>query len=220
MGLALAPLSSLFGLCYNEANSNAGEEALNMSDKLSAEEARILVNLAREAIVCAVRGEQAPAADLSRLPQRLREKGASFVTLLDPAGELRGCIGTVEAFAPLAHDVQSNAVGSALRDPRFLPVRPVELDGLQIELSILTPPQRLNYGGPQDLLSKIRPGIDGIIIEKGWHRATLLPSVWTRIPDPMRFLATLCLKAGLPEDEWRQPGMTVYVYEAQKIQAE
>jgi AmmeMemoRadiSam system protein A len=118
----------------------------------------------------------------------------------------------------LAHDVQRNAVGSAMRDPRFPPVGPDELDGLHIELSILTPPQRLDFDGPDDLLAKIRPQIDGIIIEKGWQRATLLPSVWEKIPDPGQFMSTLCLKAGLWEDEWQQPGMVVYVYQAEKIQ--
>lgn len=188
-----------------------------MSEKLSRQEQMALLDLAREAITHAVRGEKAPAADLSTLPQRLCERGASFVTLLGSQGELRGCIGTVEAHAPLAHDVQRNAVSSALRDPRFPPVGPEELDGLQIELSILTPPQRLDFDGPVDLLVKIRPGIDGLIIEKDWYRATLLPSVWDKIPDPLQFLATICLKAGLPEDAWRHPGLTVHVYQAEKV---
>jgi AmmeMemoRadiSam system protein A len=190
-----------------------------MSEKLSSEEKRILLDLAHKAIVSAVHGERAPVADLSELPPLLREAGASFVTLLDSRGELRGCIGTVEAHDPLAHDVQFNAAGSALRDPRFRPVRPDELEGLQIELSILTPPEQLDYDGPTDLLTKIRPGVDGVIIEKDWHRATLLPSVWAKIPDPNQFLAMLCLKAGLPEDEWRRGSLTVHVYQAQKISA-
>lgn len=188
-----------------------------MGERLSSKEKALLLDLAREAIACAARGDEAPAADLSALPERLRDKGASFVTLLDPGGELRGCIGTVEAHAPLAHDVQQNAVSSALRDPRFPPVKPEELDGLQIELSFLTPPRRLDFNGPDDLLSKIRPGVDGIIIEKDWHRATLLPSVWEKIPDPVQFLTTLCYKAGLPEDAWRRPGLTVLVYHAEKV---
>jgi AmmeMemoRadiSam system protein A len=189
-----------------------------VEETLSREEQKILLTLAREAIVHAVRGDRAAAADLSTLPQRLRELGASFVTLLGPGGELRGCIGTVEAYAPLAHDVQRNAVSSALRDPRFPPVGPDELGDLQVELSILTPPQRLKFDGPDDLLARIRPGVDGIIIEKDWRRATLLPSVWDKIPDPIRFMETLCFKAGLPGDEWRRPGMTVYVYQAEKVE--
>ncbi len=94
------------------------------------------------------------------------------------------------------------------------------LPGLQIELSILTKPQPLAYDGPEDLLAKLRPGIDGIIVEKDFRRATLLPSVWAKIPDPVRFLSTLCLKAGLPEDEWRGGKVTVHVYQAEKVVAE
>jgi AmmeMemoRadiSam system protein A len=188
-----------------------------MNETLSAEEQGILLNLARAAIAHAVRGDNAPEADLTQLPPRLRQTGASFVTLLLPGGKLRGCIGTVETHAPLAHDVQRNAVGSATRDPRFLPVVPEELENLQIELSILTTPRRLEFEGPDELLAKIRPGVDGVIIQKDWRRATLLPSVWAKIPDPVKFVEMLCLKAGLPEDEWKRPGMMVYVYQAEKI---
>jgi AmmeMemoRadiSam system protein A len=191
-----------------------------MSESLSAGERVILLKLARDAIAGAVRGEPAPAAELPELPQRLRETGASFVTLLAADEELRGCIGTVEAYAPLAHDVQRNAVGSALRDPRFPPVRADEVDGLQIELSVLTLPRKLDFDGPDDLLVKIQPRVDGLIIEKDWHRATLLPSVWAKIPDPVRFLNLLCMKAGFAEDEWRRPGLTVHVYQAEKIKEE
>jgi len=191
-----------------------------VSDKLNDQEKRVLFDLAREAIAQAVRGDKVAPVDLSALPERLRRQGACFVTLRSPDGELRGCIGTVEAHAPLAHDVQRNAVGSALRDPRFPPVAPPELEGLQIELSILTPPKPLDFDGPDELLAKIRPGVDGIIIQKGWQRATLLPSVWEKIPDPLRFLATLCLKAGLPADEWHRPGMDVCVYQATKVAEE
>jgi AmmeMemoRadiSam system protein A len=188
-----------------------------MAETLSREEKEALLRLARGALRCAASGEEVVPADLSALPPRLRGEGASFVTLLGPDDALRGCIGTVEAHRPLAHDVQRNTVGSALRDPRFPPVGPAEVDGLQIELSILTAPQLLDFDGAADLLAKIRPGVDGIIIDKGWHRATLLPSVWEKISDPVQFLDILCLKAGLPEDEWRRPGMTVRVYQALKV---
>jgi AmmeMemoRadiSam system protein A len=188
-----------------------------VGEQLSGREKSALLSLARQAIECAVRGDQAPPADLSDLPGRLGKNGSSFVTLLGPGGELRGCIGTVEAYRPLAHDVQRNAASSALNDPRFLPVGPEELDRLKIELSILTPPGQLCFDSPDDLLTKIRPGVDGLIVEKGWQRATLLPSVWARLPDAVQFLSTLCAKAGLPEDAWRRPGLVVYVYQAEKV---
>jgi AmmeMemoRadiSam system protein A len=136
---------------------------------------------------------------------------------LGPDQALRGCIGTVEAHMPLAHDVQRNAVSSALHDPRFPPVSAGELDRLRIELSILTRPQPLTFDGPDELLARIRPGVDGVLIEKDWHRATLLPSVWEKITNPVQFLTTLCYKASLPEDAWRRPGLAVSVYQAEKI---
>jgi len=188
-----------------------------MEETLNQKERSILFELAREAITRAVRGEPEPEVNESTLPQRLRQQGASFVTLRGPGDKLRGCIGSIEAHTSLAQDVQRNAVGSAMRDPRFPPVTPRELESLQIELSILTPPQALDFSGPNDLLAKLRPGVDGVLIEKGWHRATLLPSVWETIPDPVEFLGILCRKAGLSEREWRLPGMTVYVYQAEKV---
>ncbi len=188
-----------------------------MEDTLNQKEQGILFELAREAITRAVHGEPGPEVDTSALTERLRQQGASFVTLRGTDGKLRGCIGSIEAHIPLAQDVQRNAVGSAMRDPRFPPVSPCELEGLQIELSILTPSQALDFSSPDDLLSKIRPGVDGVTIEKSWRRATLLPSVWKNIPDPTEFMNILCRKAGLPDKEWHRPGMTVYVYQAEKV---
>jgi AmmeMemoRadiSam system protein A len=189
-----------------------------MKESINPHEKQLLLELAREAITWASRGEPVAKVNLSRLPARLQQPGACFVTLLGPGNQLRGCIGTVKAHSALAHDVQHNAEGSALRDPRFSPVTPDELSGLKIELSILTHPQPLDFNGPEDLLNKLRPGIDGVIIQKDWQRATLLPSVWTKIPDPVQFLSILCRKAGLPKDAWRQPGLEVAVYQAIKMQ--
>ncbi len=183
---------------------------------INEQEKRLLLHLARETIDRAVHGDPPPTINLEDLSEPLRQPGASFVTLrID--GELRGCIGTIEARDPLALDVQNNALGSAFRDPRFPPLTTQEFENVEIELSILTPPQTLDYDGPDDLLDKIRPGVDGLIIEKGWHRATLLPSVWEKIPDPLEFLSILCRKAGLSPDAWRQPDLIVRIYQAEKI---
>lgn len=187
-----------------------------MKHHLTDQDKQTLLRLARETIDQAVRGGPPPSVDLAGLPERLGQLGASFVTLRI-AGELRGCIGTIEAHQPLALDVQNNALSSAFRDPRFPPLTREEFNAIDIELSILTPPQPLEFDGPDELLEKIRPGIDGLIIEKGWHRATLLPSVWEKIPDPVEFLTILCRKAGLQPNEWRSPGLTVHVYQAEKV---
>jgi AmmeMemoRadiSam system protein A len=186
---------------------------------LTAQERQILLELARQTIARVARGEAPPPVALSRLPEALVRPGASFVTLTVD-DELRGCIGTLEAHRPLAQDVQENAIGAAFRDPRFPPVSADEVDDLHIEVSVLTTPQPLAYSDGNDLLSKLRPLIDGVVIEQGWHRATFLPQVWEKLPDPREFMAHLCLKAGLPPDAYRRGGLEVLTYQVEKFEEE
>jgi AmmeMemoRadiSam system protein A len=131
----------------------------------------------------------------------LQAKQASFVTL-KKAGELRGCIGHLEAIQPLVSDVADNAFSSAFRDPRFPPLTAVERDHLQIHISVLTPAKPLSFESEEDLIKKIRPGIDGLILIEGLRRGTFLPSVWGVVPDPADFLRQLKIKASLPPDYW------------------
>lgn len=130
-----------------------------------------------------------------------RDNGAAFVTL-KKAGQLRGCIGSLSAHRPLAEDVSENAYAAAFRDPRFPPLRSEELDGLEISISVLTPPQRLSFASEQELLAQLRPGVDGLILTEGGRRGTFLPSVWESYPEPAVFLRHLKMKAGLPPDYW------------------
>ncbi|GAB4166448.1 MAG: hypothetical protein OHK0026_17040 [Rhodocyclaceae bacterium] len=140
--------------------------------------------------------EPAPA----ELP-RLREPGASFVTLTED-GELRGCIGSLEAVRPLIEDVRSNAVAAAFRDPRFPPLRREEFDRVRVEVSVLAPAEPMSFRDEADALSQLRPGQDGVILACGHARATFLPQVWESLPGPRDFLAHLKRKAGLPADFW------------------
>jgi AmmeMemoRadiSam system protein A len=139
--------------------------------------------------------------ELSGLPGVLVRPAATFVTL-HVGGDLRGCIGRLEAFRPLAEDVAENAYAAAFRDPRFPPVREWELVRLSLEISLLTPPEPMVFAGEEDLLAQIRPGIDGLILEDQGHRGTFLPTVWESLPEPDAFLAALRRKAGLPADHW------------------
>jgi len=139
--------------------------------------------------------------DLSNLPPPLRERRATFVTL-KKGGELRGCIGCLEAVKPLAADVADNAFSAAFRDPRFPPVTADEIDGLDIHISLLTPPEPMNFVSERDLIGQLRAGIDGLILQDGLLRGTFLPSVWEALPRPGEFFRQLKLKAGLPEDYW------------------
>ena len=182
--------------------------------RLSEEEKRILLRLAREAIEAAVNRRPLPSLDWGALPPRLREPGATFVTLTR-RGQLRGCIGALEAYQPLAEDVREHAIAAALEDYRFPPVRPEEVPELKIEISYLTPLQPLEYTSPEDLLRKLRPGVDGVVIRDGFRRATFLPQVWEKLPEPARFLDNLCLKMGAPRNLWRTKPLEVFTYQVE-----
>jgi AmmeMemoRadiSam system protein A len=188
-----------------------------MQEKLTLKEQKILLRLARESVERAVKGEELPSLDLSALPPRLREEGSSFVTLT-LHGKLRGCIGSLESYESLAEDVREHASGAALKDPRFSPVSEDELRGLEIEISRLTRPIPLEYRDANDLLFKLRPHIDGVILRADpHHRATFLPQVWEKIPDPAEFLDNLCYKMGLEPDLWRRAHFEVLTYQVEEF---
>lgn len=159
----------------------------------------ILIDIARGAI-----GE-AFGADHLQPPQEswLNQPGATFVTLME-GGELRGCIGTLQAHRPLAEDVHENALAAAFRDPRFQPLAREEFPKIEIEVSLLSTTQPLTFTDEADALAQLRPGIDGVVFEYGRHRSTFLPQVWESFSQPREFLAMLKRKAGLPEDFWEE----------------
>lgn len=167
-----------------------------------AEQGRLLVALARNAIareLGVATPEFTPRGETH--PGWLDEPGAVFVTLTQ-GGELRGCIGSLEAHRPLRNDLCANALAAAFSDPRFPPLTVEELNGTQVEVSVLSQPEPLDFRDEADLLARLRPGIDGVILEHGWHRATFLPQVWDQLPEPRQFLAHLKRKAGLAPDFW------------------
>jgi AmmeMemoRadiSam system protein A len=141
--------------------------------------------------------------DPADYPHALRAPGACFVTL-HRLGSLRGCIGHLTACQPLVSDVAENAFAAAFRDPRFEPLQPGELEGLSLDISVLTAPEPMRFRDEADLIAQIRPGLDGLILEDGWARGTFLPAVWESVPEPRRFLAELKRKAGLPGSHWSE----------------
>ncbi len=185
-------------------------------DLLSPEERTILLKLARQALEKGVCGEPLPPVDLQSLSPILRETGATFVTLTR-GGELRGCIGTLDASQPLAEDVQEHAIAAALHDYRFPQVVPDELTEIKIEVSRLTPLKPLVYDDPEELPRRLRPCVDGIVLRDGFRRATFLPQVWEKIPDPELFLSYLCQKMGAPHDLWRQKKLEVWMYQVEEF---
>ncbi|MEE4361028.1 MAG: AmmeMemoRadiSam system protein A [Pseudomonadales bacterium] len=148
-------------------------------------------------------------------PEALRAPGASFVTL-EKQGHLRGCRGMLQAERPLVEDVALNAFATAFEDPRFPPLDAAELDGIDISLSVLEAPQPLDVHSLRELEQRLRPGVDGLIIDDGRHRATFLPSVWEQLPDPRAFIDQLWRKAGLPVGTW-PASLRVQRYGAEKI---
>ena len=187
-----------------------------MDDQLSAEERKTLLQLAREALEYGVRGKPLPALPEASLSTHLREDGATFVTLTI-RGELRGCIGTLEAHQPLAEDVRQHTLAAAFEDPRFPPVGEAELSRIQLEVSRLTRPIPLAYTDGPDLLAKLRPHVDGVILRDGFRRATFLPQVWEKIPNPADFLNNLCLKMGVSANAWRIKPMEVLTYQVEEF---
>ncbi len=187
-----------------------------MEDKLTPEEKSTLLRLAREALEYGVKGTGLPPLDSSALTPRLLEDGASFVTLTE-GGQLRGCIGALEPYRPLAQDVREHAVAAAIEDPRFPPVSAREVDRIHIEVSRLTRPVPLPYDNAEDLLRKLRPHVDGVILRDAYRRATFLPQVWEKIPEPAEFLDNLCYKMGANPDLWRKKHLEVIIYQVEEF---
>jgi AmmeMemoRadiSam system protein A len=153
--------------------------------------------------------------NLMHFSPRLRENRAVFVTF-NNNGQLRGCIGALQASRPLIHEVAIYAHAAVTRDPRFARVRPEELPGLDIHISVLTEPTQMAFSSLPDLLSQIRPDIDGLILHEGKYRGTFLPSVWRQIPDKSKFLDGLRAKAGLPSGYW-SPTVQILRYQTETI---
>jgi uncharacterized protein len=186
------------------------EKHLNENERL------FLLTLARQTIENHIKGLRQPKLDLASLSPQLRELGASFVTLTID-GYLRGCVGALEPYQSLAEDVREHAIAAAFEDYRFPPLQPSELENLEIEISHLTRPESLQYDDAQDLLNKLRPDIDGVVIKDGMRRATFLPQVWEKIPEPEEFLEQLCMKMGAPADLWRRKKLEVLTYQVDEF---
>ncbi len=189
------------------------------------EQQKYLLNLARRTLEHYFQtGKKLVIDESELLDAGLTQKRGCFVTLHKRSfakasarknGELRGCIGHIEPIQPLYLDVIENALSAAFDDNRFAPVQQYELLEIDIEISVLTVPKKLAYFSVDDLLNKLQPLRDGVIIRKGLRGATYLPQVWEDLSDKEEFLSSLCLKAGLQSDEWRKGGLEVQVYQAE-----
>lgn len=168
---------------------------------LGAHERRVLLEIARRSVHTAVVGDGAYEVDLVTVSVALRTNRASFVTIKQRR-TLRGCIGTLEAYQALAADVAANAYRAATADFRFLPVDEAELGELSLEVSVLSDIEDLEVGSLEELLDRLRPGIDGLVLTEGERKATFLPAVWEQLPEPEEFVDHLYRKAMLTPGHW------------------
>ncbi|MDY6950837.1 MAG: AmmeMemoRadiSam system protein A, partial [Thermodesulfobacteriota bacterium] len=190
------------------------KEALNrMKETLPTKDRRALLRLARSAIEAKlVKGAKVERPD--PLSPALQEVCGCFVTL-HKHGRLRGCIGSIEPLSPLVECVESNAKSAAFRDPRFPPLSREELAHIDIEVSVLSVPQRLDFTDGEDLKRQLEPLVHGVILSRGFNRSTFLPQVWKQLPDKEQFLGHLCQKGGMGQQAWQDRETKVEVYEAE-----
>jgi len=186
-------------------------------ENFSSPERQLLLQLARQTLASVVTNGSAPTPSRESLPPKVAEARGCFVTLTRH-GDLRGCIGNIIAQGPLYQALIDNARSAALHDPRFRPVQAGEVPGLQIEVSVLTVPQPLAFGSPEELLAKLQPYEDGVVLRIGDAGATFLPQVWAQLPDKVEFLNHLSAKAGRAPSDWRGKDTTVSVYHVEAFE--
>lgn len=186
------------------------------TEKIASCHGKLLLDLAEDSIEFGVRHGRPSDIDANAYPDDLLEPRATFVTL-KIGNELRGCIGSVQANEPLVHDLAHNAFAAAFSDPRFPPLEQREFEQLIIHISILSEPEPLICGSEQELLKKLRPHVDGLILEEAGRRGTFLPAVWESLPEPKLFLAHLKEKTGLSADYWSE-NIRTYRYRTHTVQ--
>lgn len=187
------------------------------SSKLTDQEGKYLLDLARKTIQQGLFKDKVATQGDEQASPKFSERRGTFVTLTIN-GNLRGCIGHIIPQETLLQGIRENAINAAFKDPRFNPLSLKEWEKVKVEISILTDPSPLEYSDGDDLLKKIRPNIDGVIIKKGYYQATFLPQVWEQLPDKKEFFTHLCLKAGMDGNEWKKGKLEVYTYQVQAFE--
>ncbi|MFC1866987.1 AmmeMemoRadiSam system protein A [Thermodesulfobacteriota bacterium] len=189
------------------------------ASQLTEQEGRYLLSVARKTIERRFDKDKVQNQDQedSSISSRFSERRGTFVTLTID-GSLRGCIGHIIPQETLIKGARVNAINAAFRDPRFSPLSKKEWGKVKIEISILTEPKPLPYSNSDELLEKLRPDIDGVILKLGFRQATFLPQVWDQLPDKKEFLTHLCLKAGLDGYAWKKEKLEVLTYQVQAFE--
>jgi MEMO1 family protein len=199
-----------------------GSSMQNTSDSsqpLKKHQGQALIKLARQTIAERLGKQPIPVDPRTLADGAFQDHRGTFVTLTINK-QLRGCIGNLDATESILAGIQRNAINAAFHDPRFSPLNARELDEVDIEVSILTEPEPLEYGNSKELLSKLQTHVDGVILRKGSASATFLPQVWEQLPRPEQFLSHLCMKAGLPSDDWKKSRLDIMTYQVQYFEEE
>jgi AmmeMemoRadiSam system protein A len=196
-------------------------EKVLSTERFTQAQGALLIRLARQTLMSHldlnVDAQERSALEAALEAPIFKTARGTFVTLTKK-GELRGCIGHLTAIAEVCQSVRQNAVSAGFQDPRFPPLTAAELPEVAIEISILSEPQPLDYKDPEELIQRLRPGVDGVILSKRGASATFLPQVWEQLPKPETFLAHLCLKAGLAAKSWKAGGLDVSTYQVQSFE--
>jgi len=193
------------------------EGSMTEKDRLNEQEGRYLLSVARETIENRLLNTDSDESIAPESSDKFSERRGTFVTLT-LNNNLRGCIGHIIPQESLLEGIKVNAINAAFKDPRFKPMSRDEWDSVKIEVSILTEPKPLEYSDSEDLLRRLRPGIDGVIIKKGLYQSTFLPQVWEQLPDKKEFLIHLCAKAGLDGYAWKSEKLEVFTYQVQAFE--
>ena len=186
-----------------------------MVKKISKIDGHLLLKLARQSILQEFKKENKLESLKDKIPSWIFKANRGTFVTLHKNSELRGCIGNIDPVKDIFTGIKENAKHAAFSDTRFSPLSFEELNETDIEISILTRPETVDYSDYHDLIEKLTPGIDGVIIQKGYKSATFLPQVWEQLKSPETFLTHLCTKAGLLPDAWQAGDLEVLVYQVQ-----
>jgi AmmeMemoRadiSam system protein A len=216
--------SRVVGYCAVAFTSGAGKTTSGQAPpapppaaQFNPAERQFLLGLARRTLTRVTAGHDLPEIKSDTVPAPCRAAKGCFVTLTE-SGELRGCIGNILPAGPLYQAIMDNTRSAALRDPRFPPVTAEEAAQVHLEISVLTVPEPLAFASPDDLLARLQPHRDGVVLQIGGRRATFLPQVWEQLPDKAEFLSHLAAKAGCPPSAWRGKDVSVSLYRAEAFQ--
>ena len=188
-----------------------------MNNAFTPPDQKLLLQLARQAISEVTSSSRQSSPVESVLSPVLLKRVGCFVTLTR-GGRLRGCIGNIFPRKPLYREVMNNACGAAFRDHRFPPMSAEEHDEVAIKISVLNEPVTLPFQSPEELLQKLRPGVDGVVLRIGEREATLLPQVWEQFRDASGFMDLLAQKARLPGAAWCDPAAVVMTYQVESFE--